>query len=89
MIVDVTTLRLRDGVDEATFRVADAALQATCSAAPGFARRTTALVAGGDILVVSLWDSADSADALDAHPSKLAMEAVADVVDRRQGTTLD
>jgi hypothetical protein len=63
--VELTTFRLRDGVDEAAFLEADAAVQAFAHVQPGLIRRTTAREAAGgdDWLVLTLWGSWELADA--------------------------
>jgi hypothetical protein len=63
-VIELTTFRLRDGVDEATFVAADAAAQAGFFyQQPGLARRTTARGADGEWLVVTVWGSRESAEA--------------------------
>ena len=62
--MELTTFRLRDGVDEAEFLAADAAVQAFCHLQPGLLRRTTARnTETGEWLVAMLWGSWELADA--------------------------
>ena len=62
-MIELTTFRLRDGVDEAAFVAADAAAQAGFFyQQPGLVRRTTARGADGEWLVATIWTSADAAD---------------------------
>jgi hypothetical protein len=62
-VIELTTFRLRDGVDEAAFVAADAAAQTGFFyQQPGLVRRTTARGAD-DWLVVTWWGSAEDADA--------------------------
>ena len=63
MLLETTTFRLADGVDEADFLAADEALQAELSPRPGFVRRTTARGEAGEWLVLSMWWSPAEADA--------------------------
>ena len=61
--MELTTFRLRDGVDEADFVAADAAVQAFTHLQPGVLRRTTLRdVESGEWLVATLWRSWDQAD---------------------------
>lgn len=87
MLLETTTFRLADGVDESTFLAADEALQAELSPHRGFVRRTTARGEAGEWLVLAMWWSAEVADA--APPA-----VPADVVDpasvrRARFSTLD
>ena len=66
MLVETTTFRLADGVDEAAFLAADEALQADLSPQQGFVRRTTARGKAGAWLVLAMWRSAEVADAAPA-----------------------
>ena len=66
MLVETTTFRLADGVDEAAFLAADEALQAELSPQRGFVRRTTARGEAGAWLVLAMWWSAEVADAAPA-----------------------
>jgi hypothetical protein len=63
VLLETTTFRLADGVDEAAFLTADEALQADLNPREGFVRRTTARGGGGEWLVLALWRSAETADA--------------------------
>ena len=77
-MIELTTFRLREGVDEATFVVADAAAQAGFFyQQPGLVRRTTARGEDGEWLVVTLWGSATSADAAAAALTDPATNAAA------------
>jgi len=87
VLVELTTFRLADGVDEAAFLVADAERQAELNPEPGFVRRTTARGDDGGWLVLALWWTAGHAD--DAPPP-----VPTDLVDpasvrRERYTTLD
>jgi len=63
-VIEVTTFRLAAGVDEATFREADSRYQTEFAyGQPGLLRRTVARGQDGEWLVVTLWRSADDADA--------------------------
>lgn len=62
--MELTTFRLRQGVDEAVFLAADAAVQAFAHVQPGMLRRTTGRdAASGEWLVLTLWRSWELADA--------------------------
>ena len=63
--MELTTFRLRDGVDEQTFRAADAEAQAFFHLQPGLLRRTTMRDAAGsgEWLVACLWSTWAQADA--------------------------
>ena len=63
MLLETTTFRLADGVDEAAFLAADARRQAELSPRRGFVRRTTARGEAGEWLVLAMWGSAADADA--------------------------
>jgi hypothetical protein len=64
VLIDITTFRLVDGVDEATFRAADEVVQHRLQAdAVGLVRRTTTVGADGEWAVITLWWSAAEADA--------------------------
>jgi hypothetical protein len=66
-VIELTTFRLRAGVDEGDFVAADADAQAGFFyQQPGLVRRTTARLTGAgadEWLVVAWWGSADAADA--------------------------
>jgi hypothetical protein len=63
-VIELTTFRLRDDVDEADFVAADAAAQTGFFyQQPGLVRRTTARGPDGEWLVVTWWGSAVEADA--------------------------
>ena len=63
MLLETTTFRLSEGVDETAFLAADKARQAELSPRPGFVRRTTARGEAGAWLVLAMWWSAELADA--------------------------
>jgi hypothetical protein len=87
VLVELTTFRLADGVDEADFLAADAEVQAELSPEPGFVRRTTARGDGGTWLVLALWWSARHAD--EAPPPVPTDLVEAASVRRERYTTLD
>jgi hypothetical protein len=87
VLLETTTFRLADGVDEAAFLAADEALQADLSPRRGFVRRTTARGEAGEWLVLTMWWSAQVADeAPPAVPSDLVDPAS---VRRARFSTLD
>ena len=62
-MIAVTRFRLREGVDEADFRAADARYQMEFAyRQPGLLRRTTASSEGGEWVVIDLWRTQDDAD---------------------------
>ena len=63
MLLETTTFRLAQDVDEAAFLAADEARQAELSPRPGFVRRTTARGEAGEWLVLAMWASPADADA--------------------------
>jgi hypothetical protein len=87
VLVELTTFRLADGVDEAAFLAADAEVQAELSPEPGFVRRTTARGDDGTWLVLAMWWSAGHADeAPPPVPTDLVDEGS---LRRERYTTLD
>jgi len=63
-VIEVVTFRLAPGVDEDQFREADQRAQTEfVYSRRGALRRTTARGSGGEWLVVTLWGSAQDADA--------------------------
>jgi hypothetical protein len=87
VLVETTTFRLADGVDEAAFLAADAARQAELSPQRGFVRRTTARGEAGAWLVLAMWWSATEADAAAAAvPEELVEQGS---VRRERFETLD
>jgi hypothetical protein len=66
VLLETTTFRLAEGVDEAAFLAADEALQAELSPQRGFVRRTTARGEAGEWLVLAMWWSPAEADAAPA-----------------------
>jgi hypothetical protein len=87
MLVELTTFRLAEGVDEAAFLLADAELQAELSPQPGFVRRTTARGDDGAWLVLAMWWSAAHADGAPAPVPAGLVDAAS--VRRERSTTLD
>ena len=81
--MELTTFRLRDGVDEVAFRAADAAAQAFLHRRPGLLRRTTMRdVATGDWAVSVLWASWEQADAAaEAARADAAMQEYESMID--------
>ena len=81
--MELTTFRLREGVDEADFRRADEAAQAFFHLQPGLLRRTTARdIANGEWLVAILWASWGQADAAaDAARDDASMQAYESMID--------
>jgi hypothetical protein len=70
-VIEVTTFRLRAGVEETDFFTLDKAVQEEFIAAhPGFLRRTTARGNDGRWLVVTLWTGETEAD----HSATLAVD---------------
>lgn len=62
--MELTTFRLRDGVEEEAFRRADAAAQAFHHGQPGLLRRTTMRAVDSDEwAVAALWATWEQADA--------------------------
>jgi hypothetical protein len=87
VLVETTTFRLVDGVDEGAFLAADEARQAELNPERGFVRRTTARGEAGTWLVLTLWTSAEAADAAaSAVPEELVDPAS---VRRERFETLD
>ena len=66
MVVDILTFRLAPDATEEAFLEADRQVQqALIPNQPGFARRTTARGPDGEWLVMTVWWSAEAADAFD------------------------
>ena len=64
MAIEVASFRLRDGADESAFIAADQRVQTEFFyLRPGLVRRTTARGSDGEWLVVTLWGSAEEAEA--------------------------
>jgi hypothetical protein len=62
-MIEITTYRLLNGVDHATFREADAALQSDFFyQLSGLVRRTTACADDGTWLAVTVWNDDAAAD---------------------------
>ena len=83
MVVETLTFRLAAGADEGAFLAADRRVQTEFAyRQPGLLRRTTARGAGGDWLVVDLWETDGDADACDARwagdPAARAFMALVD-----------
>jgi hypothetical protein len=94
-LIEITTFRLRDGVDEETFLAADdAARTEFLYQQPGLLRATTARGDEGWAILV-LWESGSHADAAtaaadgDPASSRLATCLDADSLRRVRYTTLD
>ena len=81
--MELTTFRLRDGVDEVDFRKADAAAQAFLHRRPGLLRRTTMrAVDNGDWAVAVLWATWEEADAAtDAARADAVMQEYESMID--------
>jgi hypothetical protein len=84
-VLEIMRFRLKEGVDEAEFRVADARLQTEFAYhQPGLRRRTAARSAEGEWLVIDLWRSAADADAcLELWEGDPVVEAFMAFVDAR------
>jgi hypothetical protein len=62
-VIELTRFRLREGVDEAEFRAADARYQTEFAyRQPGLLRRTTASSGEGEWVVIDLWRASGDAD---------------------------
>ena len=82
--MELTTFRLRDGVDEAAFLAADAEVQAFAHLQPGLIRRTTGRDASGgdEWLVLVLWATWELADAaVEAGRTSEAVQAFESMID--------
>jgi len=82
-VMETMTFRLSAVADEAAFRAADERVQTEVAyRQPGIMRRTTARCEGGGWIVVSLWHTADEADAaavrIEADPAGVALSAIID-----------
>jgi hypothetical protein len=87
-VIDITTFRLADGVDEARFLDVDERVRtADLYQRPEFARATTARADDGGWAVIVLWGSAEHA--VDLMTTELASVVDAASVERRRYTTLD
>jgi len=65
-VIEILRFRLRSEADVEAFLAADKVLQTEFAyRQPGLLRRTTARGEGSDWVVLTLWDSAPSADATD------------------------
>lgn len=96
MLVEVSELRLRDGVSDAEFLTADRLVQhEVFPFHPGFVRRTTARADDGTWAVIVLWGSDEEARAaaseMDGHEATGRFLALVDPasVRVRRFTTLD
>ena len=69
MLIELTTFRLRDGIDDVAFLAADRALQAELSWQDGFIRRTTARGETSGWLVMTLWRTPSEADTANEQAS--------------------
>jgi hypothetical protein len=78
-VIEILTFRLRSGVDDETFRLADISVQESFFyAQAGIQRRTTACSHDGEWLVVTNWadeDAGAAADALARFPEDFAQVA--------------
>ena len=64
MAIEIATFRVRDDAEESEFVAADQLVQTEFFySRPGLVRRTTAKGSNGEWLVVTLWGSAEEADA--------------------------
>lgn len=63
MLIETQRFELREGVTESEFLAADRQAQAFAHLQPGIVRRTTARGGDGRWLVITLWGSAEYADA--------------------------
>ncbi|HKN40979.1 MAG TPA: hypothetical protein VJ456_17920 [Acidimicrobiia bacterium] len=89
-VVDITTFRLRAGVDDGTFLRTDERVRtAVLYQQPGIVRATTARGAGGDWLILVLWASDADADAASGALDDVVALAEPSTVDRRRYTTFD
>jgi hypothetical protein len=95
-VIETTTLRLADGVDDATLLAADEKVRTGfLYQQPGLVRATTARGDDGQWIVVVLWASDDDADAAAARaetdPAYAALTALVDgaTLHRRRYTTFD
>ena len=93
-VIETTTFRLADGVDDAVFLEFDERVRTGfLYHQRGMARATTARGEDGEWIVVVLWASEDDADAaLDAGTNDGAMQRFMELVDgveRKRYTTFD
>ena len=93
-MIETTTFRLADGVDDAAFLEFDEQVRTGfLYQQPGFGRATTARGDNGEWIVVVLWASEDAADAaLEAGTSDGTMQRFTDLVagaERRRYLTFD
>jgi hypothetical protein len=95
-VIETTTLRLADGVDDATFLAADEKVRTGfLYRQPGLMRATTARGDDGEWIVVVLWASDDDADAAatraDTDPAYAALTALVDAtsVERKRYRCFD
>jgi hypothetical protein len=96
MLVEITELRLREGVSDDEFLAVDREVQHDVFPFhPGFARRTTARGDDGTWAVIVLWGSDEEAQAAAAdvtsHPAAVRLAELADPasIRVRRYTTLD
>ena len=93
-VIETTTFRLADGVDDSTFLEFDERVRTGfLYHQPGFARATTARGDDGEWIVVVLWASDDAADAaLDAGTNDGTMQRFTQLVtavERNRYSTFD
>lgn len=83
MVIETATFRLRSGSDEAAFLDADHRVQTEfIPNHRGFLRRTTARGDNGEWMIVTLWASAEDADASAARaPGDPVMGAFSDLLE--------
>jgi len=86
MVIETTTFRLADGVNEAAYLEFDEAVRTGfLYHQPGIVRATTARGDDGDWIVVVFWASIEHADAaLDAGTSDGTMQRFMKLVDRAE-----
>jgi hypothetical protein len=83
MVLEITTFRLLNDVDDESFLAADKAVQSEVFPnSSGFLRRTTARAEDGEWLVVVLWGSETNIDEFNARivsdPVQLAFDELID-----------
>jgi hypothetical protein len=95
-VIETTTFRLADGIDDAAFLAADERVRTGfLYRQPGLMRATTAHGDGGDWIVVVLWQSAADADAAaaaaESDPASAGLTALVDgtTLQRNRYTTFD
>lgn len=96
LVIEVASFRLREGVDEAAFLDADAAVQVEAAPfCPGFVRRTMTRGDDGGWAVHTMWGSTEMADEaavqIAEHPAGRRLASLIDesTLERRRYSTLD